>query len=574
MIRNIAITALLYILFQPVSAQQKPLEREVTLYNPYKPSLNETRKKSYLPEITDTASFKPQFTYDVTATPFMPSYNISPVKAAVMQPDPLAKLYRSYVNIGFGNNTSPLGEISITNERSKKGALGFYGRHFSNNGNFRNDSKQKIYAGFMDNDLSLFGKKFYREGVIGGSVSFKQRTRHAYGFIPEEVFVLNRKDTKLNYGNAGVNLSVESAKLDSSSFAYDFDLRYNYFYSSSALPSSLNLQTEQYHHNFGVSGLMSRSIRGFYAGSGIDFEYYNLPPSLSGQSKYIASLHPFLAKTSAQWYFRLGFQALVQRNLERTASLHLYPDVHFGFNIVPSYINFFTSLTGKLEKNDPQNVVEENPFLLPGGYVFNAPNTDHQLIVSAGLKGNNGINSTYELSASYSLIEDMLFYSNLFSTDSLTGRGNFFMPMNDDVDLLRVHGAMNGTITEKLSFNAALNFYRYTMTTIAEPYNKPGWDASLGLKYNLRDKILAGIELTGIGKRKQIVTEFAQPPDFILRTVDMPVHVNLNLMAEYRYSRILSFWARMNEISYRRYFEWAYYPSHMFQFMIGFTYSL
>ena len=55
---------------------------------------------------------------------------------------------------------------------------------------------------------------------------------------------------------------------------------------------------------------------------------------------------------------------------------------------------------------------------------------------------------------------------------------------------------------------------------------------------------------------------------------DMPVHLNLNLSAEYRYSKILSLWAKFDNISYNRYYEWACYPSQRFLCMVGFTYSL
>ena len=144
MIRAYTISAaIIFFSFLPLVAQQTPLKREVTLYNPYKPSLNQAGKISYMPDMTDTAKFRPGFSYDVTATPFMPTYTVSPIKPATLQPDPLNKLYRSYVNLGFGNYVSPLAELSITSERSKKGALGFYGRHYSNNGNIRLENDQR-----------------------------------------------------------------------------------------------------------------------------------------------------------------------------------------------------------------------------------------------------------------------------------------------------------------------------------------------------------------------------------------------------------------------------------------------
>ena len=118
----------------------------------------------------------------VKTKPFLPEYTISPIKAAALLPDPLPKLYKSFVNIGLGNYLTPLAEISITNERSKKGTIGFYGRHFSTNGKIELQNDKKVFAGYMDNDASLFGRKFFRKSLFEGSVDFTQKTRYAYGY--------------------------------------------------------------------------------------------------------------------------------------------------------------------------------------------------------------------------------------------------------------------------------------------------------------------------------------------------------------------------------------------------------
>ncbi len=133
--RIIIIISLILPIVVPVCAQEsrQDMKREVTLYNPYIPSLSDFKKKSFLPVITDTSKVRPDFTYKVNTSAFFPEYPISPIKAASLIPDALPKLYKSYLNLGIGTYISPLAELSITNERSKKGALGFYARHFSTN---------------------------------------------------------------------------------------------------------------------------------------------------------------------------------------------------------------------------------------------------------------------------------------------------------------------------------------------------------------------------------------------------------------------------------------------------------
>jgi hypothetical protein len=224
-------------------------------------------------------------------------------------------------------------------------------------------------------------------------------------------------------------------------------------------------------------------------------------------------------------------------------------------------------------------IISENPFLVRDGSLFTLPNTDHELIVSAGLKGNTGLGGNYLVSASYSLISDMLFYSNIVFIDGFfpPARGNYFSPLANGAELLNVHTEMSEAINDKLSFNGMANIYHYTLDNeYGFAWNKPAWDGKLGLKYNLRDKIIAGMEITAQGKRRLIINGDLSIPAPLDPTVliEMPAHFNLNLTAEYRYSKILSIWAKFNNISNNRYYEWAWYPSQRFLCMLGFTYSL
>ena len=556
-----------------LTKQETGVKREVTLYNPYKPSLSVIRKMSYLPDMIDTAKVKPEFHYAVTAKPFQPAYSISPIKAAALLPDPLPKLYKSFINAGFGNHITPLAELSITNERSKKGAFGVYGRHFSTNDNLILQNGREVFGGYMDNDASLFGRRFFQKSTLEGSADFTQKVRYAYGYDPRILdYNPKKEDIRNSYYNAGAKVSFSSTNMDSTEFYYDFDGFYNYFHQSSYL----------FQHNFGLDGIMAKSFKGYYVGSGLSYMHYSNSDSIGLNTASIGSLNPFLKKKTDQWNFKLGLQALI----DKRRNLQLYPDLELGFTIVPSYLSFFSSLSGKMERNDPLKIIMENPYIvsdqypdsLQKGILFRLPDTNHRLVINTGIEGNTGIGGNYLISATYSIIENMLFYSNLVFPDSLNprARGNYFLPISDkDVKLLNLHAEMSGPFNDKLSYSWMVNYYDYK-TEQKYAWNKPDWDGQMGLKYNLRDKIIAGMELKVIGKRKQIVNgdSFSARSGFVSEVIDMPVHFNLNLNAEYRYSKILSFWTRLDNISIDRYYEWAYYRSQNFLFMLGFTYSL
>jgi hypothetical protein len=511
--------------------------------------------------MNDTVRVKPDIHYDIKTKPYFPTYTISPIKPAALLSDPLPKLYKSFVNAGIGNYMTPLAEFSITNERSKKGSVGFYGKHFSSNGDVELQNGKDVFAGYMDNDASLFGRKIFNKSLLSGSVDFIQKTRYAYGYDTSIVnYNPEKKDIRMNYYNAGAKASLSSLSLDSSIFSYDFDIYYNYFHNTS----------DFFQNNFGIKGEMGKSINDLYVGSGISYDWSRPSDTILSRPKYITSISPFIKKSTERWNFKLGLQALLDKNMEASSVFHMYPDINFGFVIVPAYISFFSVLSGKLEKNDPLKIISENPYLSRDGSLFKLTNTDHELILSAGLKGNSGLGGNYIISATFSQINDQLFYSNKFYPENIFAPdyGNYFIPIYDDVDLFNFHSELNGPINDKISFNAVANYNHYTVAKYDYAWNKPAWDAKLGLKYNLRDKILAGMELTAQGDRKLLVTAV----DYV--AYNAPAYFNLNLTAEYRYSKILSLWARFNNISYSRYYEWVYYPSQRFLCMVGFTYSL
>ena len=585
--KRIAIQIILFIIPFTLFAQSvnngTQLKREVTLYNPFIPTLQEAGKRSFLPDMTDTSQITPDFRYNITPKIFLPVYAISPIKAASLLPDPLPKLYKSYLKAGFGNYFSPLAEISITSDRSKEGAIGFYAGHSSSNGKVKLDNDKRVFAGFMDNEASLFGKKFLKQSVIESSLDFNQFTRYAYGYDTSMTnYDPQKKDIRFNYLNTGGKIGIYSTKNDSASLVYDFRLKYDFFYQNSNL----------WQHNYEFTGFQAKEYKGFYIGSGLDLSIFKLSPYLNSNVRKIFSVSPFISRNSALWNFKLGIQILTetsQKNLLSIATiddnrtwLHIYPDMNFSFNIIPDYINFFAALNGKLENNQPLKIINENPFLPVSGILYNLPNTDHELIIKTGFQGSTGTEGSYLFYASYSVVNNMLLYKNhhlLIDIPTVLESGNLFLPVLDNAEILNVHGELKTESTNKLSVLLAGNYYNYMLTTNEFAWNRPTWDAKLGVQYNLRNKILANIDLTASGNRKAALLSVAPtlPKSGIYQTkqtvFNLPAHFNLNLSAEYRYTKILSFWVKLNNISYDRYNEWLFYPSMRFMGMLGFTYS-
>lgn len=554
-------------------AQEPSIKREITLYNPFKPSLPEVVKKNLLPDMTDTAKVRPDIKYDIRSYPYSPPYNISPLKPATMVPDPLNKLYNSYINMGIGTHLTPLAEISITNQRSKTASYGLYAGHYSTNGKIKLDNGKKAFAGYTDNDISLFGRKLLREKIIKGSLDFSQKTRYAYGYDTDSAFSdynPSKKDIRLNNFIAGATAGISSMKTDSSELSYNIAAGYNIFFA----------KKDFYQHNLHINGSFSKEIRGFYAGTGIEFSYWDPSSEISSSSRFIASVDPYLKKRNSDWDLRIGAVLLFDKFFtEEYSGFHLYPNLRFAFRIIPTYLGFFAELGGKLERNTPEEIVMKNPFIMPDDTRFRIPNTSFPLIVKAGLEGETGLEGNYRISASYSIADNYILFSNLLFKAGSTSlsMGNFFIPVIDDAEVLNIRGEMSGKLDNRFSFSAEAGYFNYVLTNSRYAWGKPVWDADFFLKYNLRDKIIARAGINATGERKFMETipnilSGSQPA--FERVLKMPAALNFNLSAEYRYTKILSFWLKFNNISFSKYYEWAFYPSQRFMILAGFTYSL
>ena len=77
-----------------------------------------------------------------------------------------------------------------------------------------------------------------------------------------------------------------------------------------------------------------------------------------------------------------------------------------------------------------------------------------------------------------------------------------------------------------------------------------------------------GIDIIAIGNR------YAKSYDESIEFIKLDPFIDLNLGIEYRYSRILSAFVSLNNITSSEYYIWNQYPAYRFNFLVGFTYKL
>jgi hypothetical protein len=157
-----------------------------------------------------------------------------------------------------------------------------------------------------------------------------------------------------------------------------------------------------------------------------------------------------------------------------------------------------------------------------------------------------------------------------------------------DITLLRLQGELAVRPSESWKIFLRGNYYKYTLSTMTpaggvsrnvrdddHPWNKPSFDISLEARYNMADKILVNAGIYAIGKRyyEDFNYDFVNDVPADLEE-SLPLAVDANLGIEYRYSKLLSFWVRINNLAAQKYYLYHQYPDFRFRVMLGFNYTL
>ncbi len=528
-------------------------QEEVRVVKPYTPTLSSAQKIQLLPNLKGEIDYTPPtFTYELYQKRYDSQFGVEPIRAARMVKMPLKRLYKSQLTMGYGNYVTPLVELNISQLRSRKGTFGLNIRHHSMNGKVKLENDLKAPAGFNENKAEVYGSRFLKKGVFDYSAGASYNSYVHYGVDPELDIVLERKDASHPYFTAEGALGLHSIHADSFHFNYNADLDYYYF----------THQFEEAEHGARAAFDFNKKLRVIDIAAEAGGAYYGHYPEWDTVfgNHTMFWLNPLVAKNADEWKLTGGFNTYGEV-VDGVFTIHFYPVATFEFNVVKEVLVPYFGVDGFLESNNARSIVEENPYVVP---VLSVKPTNHKLIGYAGIKGRISDRVAYNVRGSYSIVDNAYFYVNDISNPLM----NQFTVVYDDVTLTNLYGELTVRPSEAWKVYLKGNYYSYvTQVNQDRPWNKPKFDLSLQARYNMGNKILAEAGVFAIGSRYY---ENFDPTS----EEKLPLTIDLNLGLEYRYSTLLSFWARFNNIAAQKYFLYHNYPSFRFRLMLGLTYAL
>lgn len=518
------------------------------------PVIKESTKQSELPEIKDTVKRIANIKYGIVSNPLFPKYQVQKIDAAKMQNEPLTKLYRSLLKVGYGPlYNTPYGEFFISNLRSRDVSYGAHLKHFSSSKTL--DSAG--YSGFSDNIANVYAKKFYKKHTLNGDFLYQRNVVHYYGYNTALNKIENNDFTKQRYQLIEPKLILQSHFTDSSKINHLIQAG---FYNL----QNLHRESET---NINAKADASLFINKEKLNIGFSTDFYNHKQSKDTLNDLLVTLAPSFEAHGTKWKASVGLKATMD-NFKSKSRFYFFPKLNVEYNIYENLVIPYAGVDGGLIKNSLRSLSNENPFI---DTTVNYTNTNNKYNLFVGLKGNLSSNTSYDLKGSYSQMDSLYFY--VINYSGLNLMYNQFDVIYDNASVINVSGQIKYQMREKIHFIAKGNYYVYKTKNLTRAYHKPDFDLTFSTIYNLQSKIILKGDIYAIGKQWRYTQGYDQANSkTIMKNDQLNGLIDVNLEAEYRYSKMLSFFVRANNIANQRYYRWEKYPTQRFNFMIGLSF--
>ncbi|MGZ3862066.1 MAG: hypothetical protein ACXVPN_06540 [Bacteroidia bacterium] len=524
----------------------------------YDPVIKEAVKQTDRPEITDTVRKITKVTYTSPGKVYATSYQSIPIEPAKMVNEPLSKLYQSLIKVGIGNYTMPYGELFFNNLRSKESTWGLRYKHLSSHAKFTGMG----YTDFSDNEGSVYGKKFYKKETLSGDFNYSRNVVHYYGFSDTAFSNIHTDNYKQRFQLFEGKVRLQSHKPDSA--GTNHDVHFNY--------SNYGDLYKTYENNIFADALIGTLIQKQKFNFLLSEDYYSVHSAHDTVKNSITRAGFFVEEgNGSKWKADVGAAVAIDHFAKTGTNFYPYYRLNVYYNVYQNIVIPYAGVTGGVEKNSFRSLSTLNPFVLSD---LSYQNTYNKITGFGGLRGALSSNTSYDVKASYGVYNKMAFYMvdyNQRSVDNVFGNKYKISYMN--TDLLTVTAQIKYQFREKLNISAKGNYYGYTLkdTTKVYPWHKPNYDITLSANYNLKSKLIFKADIFAIGNQwaqQQINTNGV----ITQKAVQLNGIVDINIGAEYRYTKMLSAFVSFNNIGNFRYYRWDQYPTQKFNCMFGLTF--
>lgn len=578
-----------------VNAQESGGYNEsVVVRGSYRPVIEQSEKINFPAVITDSLDkMQHNFRYSITPSRLKALYEPSRIKAARIVGEPATKLYNNYLRLGFGNYWTPLADLYWSSTRDRRKTYGIQVNHRSSWGGLHDVDGSDFGPNHMNQTgVTLFGKYIAAEKLqLSTDLSYEHDHNLYYGFNDstlQSVLGLVRdsistSDYRASYNVATWNFGVSNMQLDVNKLGYAANVHLSDLWATYGRNElHLNL-SGNVHYGFNIKNqykgvaYLHMEWDGFankinhdgqmplgYGFINTPSGYTTLPAPTDTVRGYrnIVKVNPYVDFDFSGLNFHAGFTTAWDGFSSDTAVVfRFFPDVVVSKKLMKNNLVLSLGVTGGIDANSWNTIRIVNPYI--------APDADLKATSHYDFAFHTRWSISKKLEANAEVAFQIMNNDMTFGLDRLYGMENVYKPLYIDNNRFVFGGTITFVNDEMLTLRAGGHYYHYSdlkddgdALALTEMLYRPNWDALLAADVNYKDKWFFHLEGQLLGKM------YGDDYDVL------PMRYGVNAEVEYRHNRALSFFVRMDNLAFQRYWLWSNYPSQRGLFIGGLTYTI
>lgn len=527
------------------------------------------------PTMIDTAITSPVLVYPLLVLKEETSFEVEGIEPANIRHRPqLTQLYNGYAKVGGGSRLMGLGEVYYNSTRSRKFNWGAHALHHSEWGQISDYAPSQ----YDKTSVKAFGKVEESRFSYGGGAHYLNQGLHYYGFKNPDA---DRDSIKQRYQSFGFNAFYDSHKKDSAMLNYRIGIEYDNF--SDRKPEIDSLEDWRGKENyFGVktswqyntsSNVLLSNLRadlnvgynGYKYGIG-DTSISLLDTGIVSKNTVI-QLRPVTSfyGMNEKLKFKVGGEFALDIHDETKASL--YPIAEVRYSLFNDIFIPYAGVEGGLHQQRFAHLAGVNEFIGSNNQIKNESRYEFHF----GIKGTLTSRISFNANVAFKNWRNHA----LFTNDTIYSSGNQFRVEYDTISVTTISGSISYQQNEKLKIDVIGRFNTYAANNNPYAWNLPQVELITRGAYNIADKLIAKVDFTlKTGAKARVfdpTVEGAELEDGIYYRSLGPI-ADLNIGAEFRYTKRLSIFANFNNVAAQSYQRWNGYPVNAFQFMAGLTF--
>jgi hypothetical protein len=574
------ISVVLLLLISQFSFAQKKEQigtETVNVVKPYVPAISDAFKaKEATPSAEEEEMAKKEVVkYSIFSFPVASTFTPSKGKAEGVEQEKQVHLFKNYASIGVGNYGRFIGELFVNEDINTTDYVAGMLRHHSSQGGIKN---VVLNDKFYDTSIDLTYGSNKKETAWNIDLGYQNQIYNWYG-LPAgfgSILAPEARITLIDGINPqqAYNTITAGGRIDFNEGFFDkATVKYNHF--SDAFGSSENRFYAKPSLQFDV---MDRAVKTNlivdYVGGSFKKDYLNTNSLKYGFTNF--GIEPVFIMQEDDWTLNIGAGLFYSLDLENKNSKFLvYPKINASYKVVDDLMILYVGAEGNLEQNSYQGFVGENPFLSP---TLNIAPTDRQYDIFAGLKGKLTNTVSYNVKGSYAYERNRaLFKGNEYDENAIDNAdyafGNSFQVVYDDMRTVRFYGEFKADFSDSVSFGIDGTFSSYTNDSQIEAWNLPSVKINSSLDFNITEKWFAVANIFYVGERKDLKIRIDRTNQGTQNPITLSSYFDANVQVGFKYSDLLTFYLKTNNITNKAYEKWLDYPVQGFQAVIGANYK-